>query len=154
MYKESTLENGLRVFTYEDTSIPVIDIKLVFKAGSRYEESHQKGYAHILEHMLLRGTIKRPSPILISKELDNRGGSRGASTNKEALTITMQAADNYLEDLLELLSDMLLNSLIDSSVLENEKRVIIEEFKKTFDNTDFLFTRFLVFSRSALSFLI
>ena len=141
MYKESTLDNGLKILTYEDTSIPVIDINLVFKAGSRYEESHQKGYAHILEHMLLKGTTKRPSPVLISKEIDNKGGYKNAHTGRESLTMVLQAADNYSEELFELLSDMLLNSLIDPTILENEKKVIVEELKKAEDNTDSFFSR-------------
>ena len=141
MYKESTLDNGLKILTYEDTSIPVIDINLVFKAGSRYEESHQKGYAHILEHMLLKGTIKRPSPVLIAKEIDDKGGYKNAFTGRESLTMVLQAADNYSEELFELLSDMLLNSLIDPTVLENEKKVIVEEVKKAEDNTDTFFAR-------------
>ncbi|OGM97629.1 MAG: hypothetical protein A2735_03420 [Candidatus Yanofskybacteria bacterium RIFCSPHIGHO2_01_FULL_41_21] len=142
MYKESTLENGLKVLTYEDKSIPVIDIKLVFKAGSRYEEIHQKGYAHILEHMLMKGTVKRPTPVLIAKEIDTKGGYKNAITNRESLSIVLQAADNYSEELFELLSDMLLNSLIDSTVLENEKKIIIEELKKADDNIESFFWRF------------
>ena len=141
MYKESTLDNGLKILTYEDTSIPVIDMQLVFKAGSRYEESHQKGYTHILEHMLMKGTTKRPSPVLIAKEVDDKGGYRNAFTGRESLSIVLQAADNYSEELFELLSDMLLNSLIDSTILENEKKVIIEELKKAEDNTDTFFVR-------------
>lgn len=142
MYKESTLDNGLKILTYEDTSIPVIDIQLVFRAGSRYEESHQKGYAHILEHMLLKGTTKRPSPLLIAKEVDDKGGYKNAHTSRESLVIEIQAADNYSEELFELLSDMLLNSLIDPTILENEKKVITEELKKADDNTDSFFSRF------------
>ncbi len=142
MYKESTLENGLKILTYEDTSIPVIDIQLVFRAGSRYEESHQKGYAHILEHMLLKGTAKRPSPVLIAKEVDDKGGYKNAFTSRQSLAMVLQAADNYSEELFELLSDMLLNSLIAPAVLENEKKIIIEELKKADDNTDNFFTRF------------
>jgi len=142
MYKESALGNGLKILTYEDKSIPVIDIQLVFRAGSRYEENHQKGYAHILEHMLLKGTTKRPSPVLIAKEIDDKGGYKNASTGRESLSVVIQAADNYSEELFELLSDMILNSLIDSAILENEKKVIIEELKKANDNTDSFFSRF------------
>lgn len=142
MYKESTLDNGLKILTYEDTSIPVIDIKLVFKAGSRYEKSHEKGYAHILEHMLMKGTVKRPTPVLIAKEIDNKGGYTNAYTSRESLSIVLQAADNYSEELFELLSDMLFNSLIDSSILENEKKVIIEELKRANDDTESFFWRF------------
>lgn len=142
MYKESSLENGLKILTYEDKSVPIVDIELAFKAGSRYEENNQKGYAHILEHMLLKGTTKRPSPVLISKEIDDKGGYKNAHTSRESLSIVIQAADNYSEELFELLSDMLLNSLIDPKVLENEKKIIIEEKKKSDDNIESFLTNF------------
>ena len=143
MYKESTLSNGLKIITHEDPSISVVDIQLVFRAGSRYEESHEKGYAHILEHMLMKGTVKRPTPVLIAKEVDAMGGYRNAFTGRKSLRFIMQAADNYSEELFEILSDMLLNSLIDATVLENEKKVIIEEIHKAADNTDSFFSRFI-----------
>jgi len=141
-YKESVLDNGLRIITHEDKSVPIVDIQLVFKAGSRYEEEHQKGYAHILEHMLLKGTTKRPSPVLLAQEIDSKGGYKNAYTSRESLVMILQAADNYAEELLELLSDMFLNSLIDSVTLENEKKVIIEELKRADDNTESFFGRF------------
>lgn len=142
MYKESTLDNGLKIFTYEDANVPVIDMRLIFRAGSRYEGKDQKGYAHILEHMLMKGTTKRPSPILISQEIDNKGGYRNAFTGRDYLSMVLQAADNYSEDLFELLSDMFFNSLIDPQILENEKRVIVEELNKAKDNVETFFIRF------------
>lgn len=142
MYKESTLKNGLKVLTYEDSSVPVIDVRLFFKAGSRYEEDNQKGYAHILEHMLMKGTTKHPSPVLISQEIDNKGGYSNAFTSRDSLIMLFQAADNYAAEIFELLSDMFFNSLIDSTALENEKKVIIEELNRAKDNTETFFVRF------------
>lgn len=142
MYKETILDNGLRIITHEDKSIPIVDIRLVFRAGSRYEEKYQKGYAHILEHMLLKGTEKHSTPVLLAKEIDSKGGYKNAYTGREPLSIVLQAADNYTEELFELLSDILLNSLIDPAVLENEKKVIVEELKKADDNIDSFFMRF------------
>ena len=128
--------------THEDKSLPIVDIRLVFRAGSRYEEKRQKGYAHILEHMLLKGTAKRPSPVLIAREVDDKGGYKNARTGRESFSIVLQAANDYAEEMFELLSDMLLNSLIDPVILENEKKVIIEELKKADDNVESFFTRF------------
>ena len=92
--------------------------------------------------MLLKGTAKRPSPILIAKVIDDKGGYKNAYTGRESLAMVLQAADNYSEEAFELLSDMFLNSLIDPKILENEKKVIIEELKKSDDNTDSFFSRF------------
>ncbi len=142
MYKESKLDNGLTVLTYEDSSISAIDIRLLFRAGSRYEDARQKGYAHILEHMLLKGTAKRPSPVLLSQEIDNKGGYKNAYTGRDYLVMVLRAADNYSEELFELLSDMFFNSLIDPLILENEKKVIVEELNKAKDNNDTYLMRF------------
>lgn len=142
MYKETILDNGLRIITHEDKSLSIIDIRLIFRAGSRYEEKHQKGYAHILEHMLLKGTAKRPSPLLLAQEIDDKGGYKNAHTGRESFSIVLQAANNYAEEMFELLSDMLLHSLIDPVILENEKKVIVEELKKADDNIESFFTRF------------
>ena len=79
--------------THEDKSLPIVDIRLVFRAGSRYEEKRQKGYAHILEHMLLKGTAKRPSPVLIAQEVDSKGGYKNASTRRESFSILLEAAN-------------------------------------------------------------
>ncbi len=142
MYKESILDNGLLILTHEDKSLPVVEVFLVFKAGSRYEEKHQRGYAHILEHMLLKGTTKRPSPSLLAREIDSKGGYKNAHTGREGFSITLRAADNYAEELFELLSDMLFHSLMDPKVLENEKKVIIEELNKADDNIGKILTQF------------
>ena len=141
-YNEINLENGLKVLTAEDASLPTANILLVSRAGSRYEKDDESGYAHILEHMLLKGTAKRPSPMAISKEIDDRGGYKNAATNREFLTINLEIDNIYAENAIELLSDMLFNSLFDLATLENEKKVILEELRKSDDNPASYFSRF------------
>lgn len=141
-YNEINLGNGLKFLTAEDASSPTINILLVSRAGSRYEKEEESGYAHILEHMLLKGTTKRPSPMTIAKEIDDKGGYKNAATNREFLTINLEIDNNYVENAVELLSDMLFNSLFDPTTLENEKKIILEELKKSDDNPASFFSRF------------
>ena len=124
-YKETILANGLRVISNElDSPISTIDIWI--KAGSRYEDKDQLGYAHILEHMLLKGTKTRPTSFDFRVAMDRVGAISNAMTYSEFSRFFVQVASDYQDLMFELLADALLNALVDPTVLENEKKVIIE----------------------------
>ncbi|MEK7636476.1 MAG: pitrilysin family protein [Patescibacteria group bacterium] len=129
-YNESILKNGLQVITSEDANSSIITITLGVKAGSRYEQPHQLGHSHILEHMLLKGTKKRPTIFEMNVEQNRVGAYSNASTGSERMNMIIQVATEHMEHMMELLSDMLQNSIFDEQVLENEKRVIIEELHR------------------------
>ncbi|HVZ11340.1 MAG TPA: pitrilysin family protein [Candidatus Paceibacterota bacterium] len=130
-FKESRLDNGLRIFTCEDKSLPATRVVLVSRAGSRYESKQERGYAHILEHMLLKGTPRFSGPALLAREVDKKGGYMNAFTNQEYIRFELEMASGYTEFIFELLADIVFNSLIDLNILEKEKKVILEEFKTT-----------------------
>ncbi|WKZ26841.1 MAG: pitrilysin family protein [Candidatus Paceibacterota bacterium] len=135
----TTLPNGMRLAVLEQPDAPVVTMNLVFRAGCAYEQEDQQGYAHLLEHMLLKGTKARPSSMAIGKEIDRIGAFVSANTGATHLTFVMQGARDDLPLVLNIVRDDVTDSLIDPAVLENEKKVIGEEFARSQANTHRMF---------------
>ncbi len=133
-YKEIKIENGLKVAINEKQDLETVTIILKTRAGSRYEKKQERGYAHFLEHMLLKGTRKRPSAFDISSTIDKLGGYINASTGSEAVSLIIRVPKKYIKTAFELMSDLTFNSLFNKKVLENEKKVILQEIKRYKDN--------------------
>ncbi len=107
--------------------IKSVTVLVMVATGSRYESQQLNGVSHFLEHMIFKGTKKRPSSFAISSTIDGIGGSFNAFTGKEYTGFYVKAAAKHLELVLDVLSDMLLNSLYDKNELDRERGVIIEE---------------------------
>lgn len=135
-YKKTALVNGLTVITGENKFSPIVTLGIVVKAGSKYEKGEESGYAHILEHMLMKGTSRRPTSYEIGVELDKIGASSNATTGKESVLFVSQAAGRHAERLFDIASDRIMNSLINPATLENEKKIIIEELRRAEENHD------------------
>ncbi len=127
IYKESKLDNGIMVITGENDSADIVTLSVWIKAGSRYEKEGERGYAHLLEHMLLKGTVSKPSPYGIGVIIDRAGGIANASTTTEYVRVFIEASKDRFKEMSELLMDIILNPLIDGEALENEKKVIAQE---------------------------
>lgn len=95
--------------------------------GSRYETEENNGVTHFLEHMVFKGTKKRPTSLEISSLLDSIGAAWNAFTAKEYTGFYIKASAEHLGLMLDVLSDNLLNSLIDPAEVERERGVINEE---------------------------
>lgn len=126
----STLDNGLLVIVNENSASSAIALQLVVRAGSAYEKEDEQGYAHILEHMLLKGTTRRPTSYDIGLEIDRIGAYSNASTAYEAAWFILEAASRHAEKLFDVMADNILNATLDARVLENEKKVILGEFRQ------------------------
>ena len=135
-YKDGQLKNGLRIITSTNDCSDVINIDLVIRAGSRHEAEAESGYAHMLEHMLLKGTINRPGNTDIYETAEKNGAFLNASTNVESVSIKSQIVKKQKEFMFELIDDILINSIIDPTTLENEKGVVIEEIKRAEQDAD------------------
>lgn len=127
MFSKTTLANGLRVVTVPMESVKSVTVLVMVATGSRYEGQRINGVSHFLEHMIFKGTKKRPSSFAISSTIDGIGGSFNAFTGKEYTGFYVKAAAKHLELVLDVLSDMLLNSLYDQEEFDRERGVIIEE---------------------------
>lgn len=133
-YKKSVLSNKIPIFTVPVKGAKATTVLIMFKTGSRNESQAKSGISHFLEHMFFKGTKKRPSALAISSEMDALGGEYNAFTAKEFTGYWFKVANNKLGKALDILSDMLLNSLFDSEEIEREKGVIIEELNMYEDN--------------------
>ena len=128
-FKKTTLKNGLRVITVPMTDNPSVTILVLVEAGSKYETKDINGISHFLEHLTFKGTTKRPKAIDISREFDAMGAEHNAFTSQEYTGYYGKADAKRCEALIEILSDMYLNPLIDKDEMEKEKGVIIEEIR-------------------------
>lgn len=132
-YSTYTLKNGLRSILVP-TDSPSVSVQLMVGAGSKDEDSTNRGIAHFLEHMAFKGTKKRPNAIAISKELDKIGAVFNANTSKERTVFYIKGAPEYLELMIDMLSDITFNSLLDPKEIEKEKGVIVEEINMNDDD--------------------
>lgn len=127
MYQKTTLPSGLRVISVPMPQVKSATALVMVEAGSRYETPKINGLSHFLEHMIFKGTKTRPSSLAISSLIDGIGGQFNAFTSKEYTGFYVKAESRHLNLILDVLSDMLLNSLYDPKELDKERGVIIEE---------------------------
>lgn len=128
-YTSHTLKNGLEVILAPLKSSEAVTVLFLVKTGSKYEKKDENGISHFLEHMIFKGTIKRPSTFAISETLDKAGGLYNAFTGKEYTGFYIKLTHSHLELALDVLSDMLLNSRFRQEDVEKERNVILEEIK-------------------------
>ena len=126
---KTTLPNGLRVITVPMSDNPSVTVLVMVEAGSKYETKDMNGISHFLEHLVFKGTAKRPKAIDISKEFDAMGAEHNAFTSQEYTGYYAKADAKRCDDLVEILSDMYINPLFDKDEMEKEKGVIIEEMR-------------------------
>lgn len=118
-------------------------IGISLNTGSRYEEPAQAGVSHFIEHILFKGTHRRTARE-ISAAIDAVGGILNASCGKEFTCFYAKVVDKDLPLALDVLMDMLLNSLFNSADIEKERTVILEEIKSIEDSPgDYIFDLYL-----------
>ncbi len=126
-YFKEKLNNGLTVLIAENECSDVVSITFQVRAGSRYETEGERGYAHLLEHMLMKGTSTRPSSFDVGAIANRAGALLNAHTGRERIRITAQVVKSRTEELMELIADIGQNPLFDAAILENEKKIIQKE---------------------------
>jgi predicted Zn-dependent peptidase len=135
MYKIHTLENGLTIIGEQIPYLKSITLGVWINAGTRMEESKINGVSHFIEHMMFKGTKNRTSKELAS-EIDNLGGQINAFTSKECTCYYVKLLDEHIDYGIDILSDMLFNSLFDEDDIEKERLVILEELKMYEDSPE------------------
>lgn len=126
-YKLNKLSNGLRVLTVSLPSMKSSAITVWVKTGSRNETKKIGGISHFLEHMVFKGSQKRPSAKEIAVVIDSIGGEFNAGTHKEWTNFYIKARNEVVSTAFDVLSDMVLNPILKSEDIEREKGVILEE---------------------------
>ena len=135
MYKTHTLSNGLTIIGEEIPYLKSITLGIWVNAGSRIEEENNAGISHFIEHMLFKGTKNRTSKELAST-IDNLGGQINAFTSKECTCFYVKLLDEHISIGVDVLSDMMLNSLFNSEEIDKERQVILEELKMYEDSPE------------------
>jgi zinc protease len=125
---EYRLENGLQVLLFPDSSRPKVTVNLTVFAGSRHEGYGETGMAHLLEHMLFKGTPTHPD---IPKVLKERGAQFNGTTwlDRTNYYETLPASDENLEFAIGLEADRLVNSFVKREHLDTEMTVVRNEFE-------------------------
>ena len=126
-YETTTLANGLRVVSCEMPHTRSVTISAYVGVGSRYEADDRAGVSHFVEHMVFKGTERRPDPVDISAQIESTGGMINAGTEQELTVYWCKVAQPYFWESMDLLLDMLRNSLCRQDDIEKERQVIHEE---------------------------
>lgn len=130
----STLPNGLRIVTTPMPSTQAVSVNLFVGVGSRSEPQRLNGVTHFLEHMVFKGTTRRPDAMIIAEEIEGAGGTLNAYTNKEFTCYWNIVPFDRFETALDVAADMLLNSKLEEVEIEREKTVVQQELKRNHDN--------------------
>ncbi len=134
MFQKTVLNNGLRLITAPIAGTETATVLVLFKVGSRYETKELNGISHFIEHMMFKGTKKRPNTLAISRDLDSVGAEYNAFTARDHTGYFIKIEHDKIELALDILSDMLFNSKFEEKELEREKGVICEEIRMYEDN--------------------
>lgn len=135
MFTKEILSNNLPVVMESLRNMRSVVLGIWVKVGSRHETHEMNGISHFLEHMFFKGT-KRRSAKDIAFEIDSLGGELNAFTSRETTTFYVKVLDEYLEQGLDLLTDIFLNSTFPDEDIEKEKKIIKEEIKMVEDTPD------------------
>ncbi len=125
---EYRLANGLRVLLFPDPTKPTVTINVTYLVGSRNENYGETGMAHLLEHMLFKGTPKHPN---VNQELTAHGANSNASTwfDRTNYFETLQATDENLGWALEFEADRMVHANVAKKDLDTEMTVVRNEFE-------------------------
>lgn len=134
MLKKERLKNGLSILAAPRRDTEAVTALVLFKVGSRNERRSINGVSHFIEHLMFKGTKRRPTTLSISKELDGIGAEFNAFTSKDYTGYYIKANGTKIELLLDILADMLYHSKFDPKEIERERGVIIEEINMYRDN--------------------
>lgn len=125
---EYRLQNGLRVLLFPDPSKATMTVNITYLVGSMHENYGETGMAHLLEHLLFKGTTRHPD---VPKELQDHGSRPNGSTwfDRTNYFETFEASDANLEWALDLEADRMINSHVAKKDLDSEMTVVRNEFE-------------------------
>ncbi len=140
--QKMVLNSGITVCWEHLSHIRSCSVAVAVNTGGRDETKESWGYSHFIEHMLFKGTSKRGA-YEIASALEKKGGYLNAMTGNENTWIEARCLDYQLPEVIELIGDMLSNSKFTRNSIENEKEVVRQEIKNSFDSPEeVVFDRF------------
>jgi len=131
----TTLDNGFRIVTERMLGLKSASLGVWVSAGCRNERLQQNGIAHFLEHMAFKGTKKR-NALQIAEAIEDVGGYINAYTSREMTAYYVRVLEDDVPLALDVISDIVLNSVFDPKELEIERGVILQEIGQSLDTPD------------------
>ncbi|MDP2650181.1 MAG: pitrilysin family protein [bacterium] len=126
-FETHTLKNGLRVVLVPVAGAESVTVMVMSGTGSRYESERENGLAHFLEHMLFKGTKRRPTAKAIAEELDGVGGVYNAFTSKDHTAYYAKVDKRHFTTAFDVVSDIFLNATLPPREITRERGAILEE---------------------------
>jgi len=135
--EETKLKNGSKIIGIHMPGANSVLISFGFRTGSRSETREISGMSHFLEHMMFKGSKKRPTAEAISRAADSIGGQYNAFTGKEYTVYYIKASKQNFDEALDIVGDMVTQPLLLDSEINKERGTIIQEAKMYEDNPNY-----------------
>ena len=133
--QKTTLKNGIRIVSKRMPHARSVSMGVWVNVGARDETKFESGLSHFIEHMIFKGTSKRTA-FDIAKEFDAIGGHTNAFTAMENTCYHARVMDTQTETMVEILSDIFINSVFDPSEIDKERPVILQEIGMVEDSPE------------------
>lgn len=140
-YQFETFPSGLRLVTVPMEGTRAVTVMVMVGTGSKYETKDINGISHFLEHMMFKGTTKRPGPLDISRELDSLGAQYNAFTDKEMTAYYAKASADKLDIVMDVVFDIYLNSKFPEDGIQTERHVVVEEINMYNDQPRYIVSK-------------
>ena len=127
MINRHTLDNGLRIVHYEDTTTQMVAVNVLYDVGARDEDPTRTGYAHLLEHLMFEGSLHISD---YDTHVQMAGGENNAWTNNDLTNYYITLPRTNVETAFWLESDRMMGLALTEQSVEVQKDVVIEEFKQ------------------------
>lgn len=128
------LKNGMRVVWIDQPASTACAIEVFVNVGSRHEDPAISGVSHFIEHLMFKGTKRRPNAQAISRALDRFGAEYNAATSKDRTSYYVKIEADRLPEAIDVLHDMLAHSTFKADEIDRERGVVIEEINMYKDN--------------------
>src|SRR5438093_11810319 len=132
-YARTVLPNGLRLLVAPMPEARSVTVNVMVGAGSRYERRAEARISHFLEHIVFKGSAKRPTAPEISQAVEALGGMLNAFTDKEVTGFWARVPARHYLTALDVLADMLRHPMLRESDVTAERQVIVEEIRMNLD---------------------
>ncbi|MDD2315717.1 MAG: pitrilysin family protein [Desulfobacterales bacterium] len=133
--KKIELGNGIRIIAHRMPHVRSVSMGVWANVGARDEAASENGLAHMIEHMIFKGTASRTA-FEIARQFDAIGGQTNAFTSMETTCFHARVLDQHSDVMVDMLSDIFLNSLFDAEEVEKERPVILQEIGMVEDSPE------------------
>jgi len=127
------LKKGLKLVTVSQPTAQSTVLLVFAGTGSGYEDRSISGISHFLEHLMFKGTVKRPTPLSVAEAIDSVGGVMNAFTGRDSTGYYAKVSPQHFDLALDWISDIYLNAKLDEQDIKKEKKVILEELNMYLD---------------------